>query len=667
MSDLPTVAVIGAGSSGIAAAKALHERGIPFDCFEASDRVGGNWVFGNKQRDVGGLPRPAHQHLARAHGVLGLPDAEVLSRLPAPHQIAAYFDDYVDHFGFRDRIRFETSRRARRARGRRRVGAHARRRREPRATTRCSSPTATTGTRAGPSRRSPAATRSRATQIHAHDYVDDEPVRGQGRRRARHGQQRDGHRRRGRPTSRERPTSPPAAAPGSSPSTSSASPTDQLPQRPAGARSRCAQRIVRAPASSSTRRHAGELRPAQARPQVRRGAPDGLRAHPRPHPARRDHAQAEHRAPATATRSSSPTARACTPTSSSTARATRSRSRSSTRTSSPRPTTTSSCSAASSTRASTTSSSSGCCSRSARSCRWPRRRGSGSPTTCAASTRCRRAAEMRADIARRPRGDAQALRRLQAPHDPGRLRRLPAATWARSAARGAERARAAGLRAARPARAAAPGAAERRRADRARRGPREATKAANRAAILRAAREVFADIGYGAATVRDIVRRTDLATGTFYNYFPDKESVLRALVDEIAERGAAPRPRRRGARAGYARGLRRRRLPGLLRVPGRGPGARSSSCAATRARSARCSTSRRSGAASAGAAGGPRRRRSPRARSRPTTPSSWPRRWSGRRSRSGSGWSSASPLDVDGVGRVRHRRLPGRARAPAAA
>jgi AcrR family transcriptional regulator len=65
-------------------------------------------------------------------------------------------------------------------------------------------------------------------------------------------------------------------------------------------------------------------------------------------------------------------------------------------------------------------------------------------------------------------------------------------------------------------------------------GKREQTKAANRQAILSAARAVFADIGYGAASVRDIVRRTDLASGTFYNYFPDKESVLRALVDEAA-------------------------------------------------------------------------------------------------------------------------------------
>jgi len=65
-------------------------------------------------------------------------------------------------------------------------------------------------------------------------------------------------------------------------------------------------------------------------------------------------------------------------------------------------------------------------------------------------------------------------------------------------------------------------------------GKREQTKAANRTAILEAARRVFSEIGYGAATVRDIVRETDLATGTFYNYFPDKESVLHALLDEAA-------------------------------------------------------------------------------------------------------------------------------------
>jgi AcrR family transcriptional regulator len=63
-------------------------------------------------------------------------------------------------------------------------------------------------------------------------------------------------------------------------------------------------------------------------------------------------------------------------------------------------------------------------------------------------------------------------------------------------------------------------------------GRRERTKTQNRAAILAAGREVFAELGYDAASVRDVIRRTDLASGTFYNYFPDKESVFQALLDE---------------------------------------------------------------------------------------------------------------------------------------
>ena len=50
-------------------------------------------------------------------------------------------------------------------------------------------------------------------------------------------------------------------------------------------------------------------------------------------------------------------------------------------------------------------------------------------------------------------------------------------------------------------------------------GRRERTKAANRAAIVAAARDAFGELGFEAAGVRDIVRRTGLASGTFYNYF----------------------------------------------------------------------------------------------------------------------------------------------------
>jgi AcrR family transcriptional regulator len=78
-------------------------------------------------------------------------------------------------------------------------------------------------------------------------------------------------------------------------------------------------------------------------------------------------------------------------------------------------------------------------------------------------------------------------------------------------------------------------------------GKRALTKAQNRGAILEAAREVFAELGYDAAGVRDVIRRTDLASGTFYNYFPDKESVFRAVLDESAQE---IRRRLRAVRAG---------------------------------------------------------------------------------------------------------------------
>jgi AcrR family transcriptional regulator len=64
-------------------------------------------------------------------------------------------------------------------------------------------------------------------------------------------------------------------------------------------------------------------------------------------------------------------------------------------------------------------------------------------------------------------------------------------------------------------------------------GRREQNTAENRAALLKAARTVFAEIGYGAAGVRDIVRRTDLASGTFYNYFKDKDEIFEAVVGEL--------------------------------------------------------------------------------------------------------------------------------------
>jgi AcrR family transcriptional regulator len=61
-------------------------------------------------------------------------------------------------------------------------------------------------------------------------------------------------------------------------------------------------------------------------------------------------------------------------------------------------------------------------------------------------------------------------------------------------------------------------------------GKREQNKQANRAILLDAAKRCFLEMGYEAVTVRDIVRLTDLASGTFYNYFPDKESMFREIL-----------------------------------------------------------------------------------------------------------------------------------------
>ncbi len=67
-------------------------------------------------------------------------------------------------------------------------------------------------------------------------------------------------------------------------------------------------------------------------------------------------------------------------------------------------------------------------------------------------------------------------------------------------------------------------------------GKRAEAKAANREAILQAARQVFATIGYDSASVRDIIRETSLASGTFYNYFRSKEEVAEALMDQSIAR-----------------------------------------------------------------------------------------------------------------------------------
>ena len=60
-------------------------------------------------------------------------------------------------------------------------------------------------------------------------------------------------------------------------------------------------------------------------------------------------------------------------------------------------------------------------------------------------------------------------------------------------------------------------------------------KDAKRTAIMQAAVNVFAEKGYHAATVRDVVGAADVAIGTFYFYFPDKETLFVYLYEETAD------------------------------------------------------------------------------------------------------------------------------------
>ncbi len=102
------VCIIGAGSSGITAAQVLQDRGIDFDCYEVGSEVGGNWRY---QNDNGMSSAYRSLHINTSRQLMeykAFPMPEELPDYPNHWQIAKYFDSYVDHFGFRDRIRFRT-------------------------------------------------------------------------------------------------------------------------------------------------------------------------------------------------------------------------------------------------------------------------------------------------------------------------------------------------------------------------------------------------------------------------------------------------------------------------------------------------------------------------------------------------------------------------------
>ena len=101
-------AVIGAGSSGMVALKALVEAGVAVTCFEQGDRVGGNWVF----RNTNGMSSSYKSlHINTPRERMEYSDFPMPKHYPDfPHHshIAEYFEAYVDHFDLRRHIRFST-------------------------------------------------------------------------------------------------------------------------------------------------------------------------------------------------------------------------------------------------------------------------------------------------------------------------------------------------------------------------------------------------------------------------------------------------------------------------------------------------------------------------------------------------------------------------------
>ncbi|MGN0065623.1 MAG: NAD(P)-binding protein, partial [Nocardioides sp.] len=103
----PRVAIIGAGISGLTMGKMLADYGIEYATFESSDRVGGNWAFGNPN---GHSSAYKSLHIDTSKHRLSFKDFPMPQEYPDfPHhsQIKDYLESYVDAFDLRGAIEFE--------------------------------------------------------------------------------------------------------------------------------------------------------------------------------------------------------------------------------------------------------------------------------------------------------------------------------------------------------------------------------------------------------------------------------------------------------------------------------------------------------------------------------------------------------------------------------
>lgn len=102
------VAVVGAGSGGICAAKHLIQAGHEVTVYESGSYVGGLWKYEN---DNGQSQAYRHLCIITPRGKTEFPDfpfPEETSRFPTHWEMASYMKSYADHFGVTERTRFNT-------------------------------------------------------------------------------------------------------------------------------------------------------------------------------------------------------------------------------------------------------------------------------------------------------------------------------------------------------------------------------------------------------------------------------------------------------------------------------------------------------------------------------------------------------------------------------
>jgi dimethylaniline monooxygenase (N-oxide forming) len=104
------VAVIGAGVSGLAAAKCLLEEGVEPVVFEQSAEIGGVWNFHEDEPGGGGPAyRSLHTNTSRQTTAFSdFPFPSSLPDFPARAQVLAYLNDYARRFGLLNSIRLRT-------------------------------------------------------------------------------------------------------------------------------------------------------------------------------------------------------------------------------------------------------------------------------------------------------------------------------------------------------------------------------------------------------------------------------------------------------------------------------------------------------------------------------------------------------------------------------